>query len=186
MHRERARGRERERDRGIDIERERPTDRNFLSSLCLLCSLAGLAALPARLLCWLRLAVLAVIACLLACCWLARWSASAHTLLHAFSIQHLFKHICLYSFFYTDFFYTRFSIQHDFFYTTRPRSFPDSKVTLYLVFLHILIHDRELFFSIQAVLDTFFLYSFFLYNFCLYTFFYTTRFFLYSLIQAIF
>ena len=66
--REREREGERERDRGIDIERERPTDRNFLSSLCLLCSLAGLAALPARLLCWLRLAVLA---CLLACLLLA-------------------------------------------------------------------------------------------------------------------
>ena len=143
--------RERDRDRGIDIERERPTDRNFLSSLCLLCSLAGLAALPARLLCWLRLAVLA---CLLLACQMV--CISTHTFTHffintffytAFSIQSFSIHV--------------FSIQHDFLYTTRPRSFPDSKVTLYLVFLHILIHDRELFFYIQAVLDTLFLYRLF-------------------------
>ena len=93
----RERERERDRDRGIDIERERPTGRNFLSSLCFLCSLAGLAALPARLLCWLRLAVLA---CLLA--------AGLPDGLH----QH--THIDT-SFLYntcsdTSFFYTRFSI----------------------------------------------------------------------------
>ena len=51
-----------------------------------------------------------------------------------FSIQHLSRHIFLYSFFYTLLSIHIFSIQHVFFYTTRPGSFSDSEVSFHHFF----------------------------------------------------
>ena len=69
-------------------------------------------------------------------------------------------------FFYTTFSIHIFSIQNFlyntlFFYTTWPESLSDSDLLFYLVFLHIIVHDRRPFFSIQHLSRHIFLYSFF-------------------------
>ena len=144
-----------------------------------------MAGLPACLLCWLCLAVIAVIACLLA----AGLPDGLHQHTHFYTL--FLYNTCLNTFVYTVFsilffFYTRF------FYTTRFFLYNSTQVISWQqsdalpgVFAHLDSRSWALFFYTSGFRHIFsiqFFYSAFFYT----HFSYTTRFFLYSLIQAIF